>query len=151
MRVIVTGDRNWYCPDLAEAVVNRMLARYCPGLVIVHGGATGVDRSFAEAAEAVGVDQEAHPARWHDLDVPGAVIRQDKRGRAYNANAGPARNAEMLAAGADLVVGFHRAISSSKGTRDMLRRAVEAGVPAYLVSSDKGEPKRVRPGDPRLG
>src|SRR4051794_13516040 len=122
MRVIVTGDRNGYCPELAEQVVNRLLARYGPGLVVVHGGATGIDRAFAEACGALGVEQEAHPARWDELDAPGAVVLTDKRGRPYNANAGPARNAEMLAAGADLVVGFHRAITASKGTRDMLRR-----------------------------
>jgi hypothetical protein len=28
MRVIVTGDRNWYAPELAEQVINRLLARY---------------------------------------------------------------------------------------------------------------------------
>src|SRR4051812_22353892 len=132
MRVIVTGDRNWYSPELAERVVNRLLARYGPSVVVVHGGATGIDRSFAEGCGDVGVEQEAHPARWDWLDAPGAVVRRDNRGRSYNANAGPLRNQEMLEAGADLVVGFHRAIPSSQGTRDMLRRAVDAGVPTDL-------------------
>jgi hypothetical protein len=35
------------------------------------------------------VEQEAHPARRDDLDQPQAVIRQNKHGIAYNANAGP--------------------------------------------------------------
>ena len=74
MRVIVTGNRNWYAPDLAEQVVSRLLVRYGPGLVIVHGGATGIDRSFAEVCDDLGVEQEAHPARWEELDVPGAGI-----------------------------------------------------------------------------
>ena len=81
MRIIVTGDRNWYAPDLAEQVLNRLLLRYGPGLVIVHGGATGIDRSFAEACGELGVEQEAHPAGWDDLDHPEAVIRYDKRNR----------------------------------------------------------------------
>src|SRR5262245_52005376 len=46
MRIIVTGDRNWYAPDLAEQVINRLILRYGPSLVIVHGAATGIDRSF---------------------------------------------------------------------------------------------------------
>src|SRR3954468_13843106 len=100
MRIIVTGDRNWYAPDLAEQVLNRLLVRYEPGLVIVHGGATGIDRSFAEACDDLGVEQEAHPPRWYELDLPGAVIRYDKRNRPYNANAGSIRNAEMIQAGA---------------------------------------------------
>jgi hypothetical protein len=60
MRVLVTGDRRWYAPDLAVRVVNRLLVRYGPGLVIVHGAAEGIDRSFAEACFALGVEQEAH-------------------------------------------------------------------------------------------
>jgi hypothetical protein len=27
MRVIITGDRNWYAPELAAEVVNRLLLR----------------------------------------------------------------------------------------------------------------------------
>ncbi len=122
MRIIVTGDRNWYAPDLAEQVINRLLVRYGPGLVIVHGAATGIDRSFAEACGEIGVDQEAHPARWDELDHPEAAIRYDKRNRPYNANAGPVRNAEMVAAGAEMCLAFHRAIGVSKGTKDCTRR-----------------------------
>jgi hypothetical protein len=48
----------------------------------VHGGATGIDQSFAEACAELGVEQEAHPARWDDLYAPGALIRENKfRGR----------------------------------------------------------------------
>src|SRR3954452_17073993 len=92
MRILGTGDRHWYAPDLAEAVLNRLILRYGPGLVIVHGGATSIDRSFAEACGEMGIDQEAHPARWDELEHPEAVIRYDRRGRPYNANAGPVRN-----------------------------------------------------------
>src|SRR4051794_23917161 len=89
MRIIVTGDRNWYVPDLAEEVLNRLILCYGPGPVIVHGGATGIDRSFAEACGEVGIDQEAHPARWEELDHPEAVIRYRANGTSYNAIAGP--------------------------------------------------------------
>jgi len=150
MRVIVTGDRNWYAPDLAEQVLNRLLLRYGPGLVIVHGAATGIDRSFAEACDEMGVEQEAHPARWEELGAPRAVIRYDKRNRPYNANAGSVRNAEMVAAGAEMCIAFHRAISASKGTKDCARRAIEAGIPTYLINSDAAEPKRLLAGDARL-
>ena len=64
MRIIVTGDRNWYAPDLAEQVLNRLLVRYGSGLLIVHGAATAIDRSFAEACGELGIEPEAHPARW---------------------------------------------------------------------------------------
>jgi hypothetical protein len=150
MRIIVIGDRNWYAPDLAEQVLNRLLLRHGPSLVIVHGGATGIDRSFAEACGEVGIDQEAHPADWGALDHPEAVIRQDSRGRSYNANAGPIRNQEMIDAGAEMCLAFHRAISASKGTKDCARRAIAAGIRTYLVASDQVEPRRLTAGDSRL-
>jgi hypothetical protein len=117
MRIVVTGDRRWYAPELAEQVLNRLLLRYGPDLVIVHDGDTGIDRSFAEACGELGVEQEAHQARWEELDHPEAVIRYDKRNRPYNANAGPIRSGEMVAAGAEMCLAFHRAISASNGTK----------------------------------
>jgi hypothetical protein len=120
MRILVTGDRNWYCLEPAESVVNRVLLRYGPGMVIVHGGATGIDRSFAEACDELGVEQEAHPTRWDDLDHPQAVIRYDKNGRPYNAKAGPIRNGEMVAAGAEMCIAFHRAISASSVAKPVM-------------------------------
>src|SRR4051812_2287146 len=135
MRPLGPGDRHWYAPDLAEQVLNRLILRYGPGLVIIHGDATGIDRSFAEACGELGIDQEAHPARWDELEHPEAVIRYDRRGRPYNANAGPVRNAELVAAGAAMCLAFHRAITASRGTRDCVRRALGAGIPTYLIDS----------------
>lgn len=150
MLILVTGGRSWYVPDLAEQVVSRLLARYGPGLLIVHGAASSIDLSFAEACREQDVEQEAHPARWEDLKHPQAVIRYDKRNRPYNANAGPIRNAEMVATGADLCVALHRAISASKGMKDCARRAIAAGIPTYLIDSERAEPRRLRVGDARL-
>jgi acetylglutamate kinase len=62
MRILVTGDRHWRCDDLAEQIVNRLLARYGPDLVIVHGGAAGVDNAFSKACEKLGVVAEPHLA-----------------------------------------------------------------------------------------
>ncbi|QEH36470.1 hypothetical protein OJF2_50340 [Aquisphaera giovannonii] len=150
MRIIVTGDRNWYAPDLAEQVLNRLMVRYGPDLTIVHGGATGIDRSFAEACGEIGIEQEVHTTRWEELDHPEAVIRYDKRNRPYNANAGPIRNQAMVDAGAKMCLAFHRAISASKGTKDCSRRAIAAGIPTYLIASEAAEPKRLAAGDARL-
>src|SRR3954469_6191128 len=118
MRIIVTGDRNWYALDLTEQVLNRLMVRYGPALVIVHGVAAGIDRSFAEVCGDLGVEQEAHPARWEELDHPEAVIRYRANRTAYNANAVPIRNRAMVNAGAGMCLAFHRAISASKGTKD---------------------------------
>jgi hypothetical protein len=66
----VTGGRRWYAPDLAEQVGNCFLARYGPGLVIVHGGGTGIDAAFVQACDKLGIQHEPHPARWKDLKAP---------------------------------------------------------------------------------
>jgi hypothetical protein len=118
MRVIITGDRNWYAPDLAAEVVKRLLVRYGPDLAIVHGAAPGIDWSFTQACGDLGVKAEVHPARWDLLEVPGAIVRQNKDGLRYNANAGPIRNAAMVAAGAGMCVAFHRYLRQSRGTKD---------------------------------
>lgn len=46
MRIIVTGDREWACLGIAEQVITRLIARYGPGITIVHGACKGVDQSF---------------------------------------------------------------------------------------------------------
>jgi hypothetical protein len=149
MRVIVTGNRHWYAPDLAEKVVNRLVRRYGRGLVIVHGGATGIDQSFAEACTKLGIEQELHPARWDDLDAPGAVIRH-KNGRPYNARAAHARNAAMVAAGAGMCLAFHHFLAGSRTTNDCVRRALAAGIPTYLIDSEEARPRRLRANDALL-
>jgi hypothetical protein len=150
MRVIITGDRRWHAPDLAKGVVYRLLAKHGAGLVIVHGGATGIDESFAQACTELGVEQEAHPADWGDLHAPAAIVRQTKDGMRYNATAGPARNAEMVAAGAGMCIAFHRSLAWSRGTKDCVRRAIEVGIPCYLIDSEQARPRRLRAGDARL-
>lgn len=74
MQIIDAGDGNWYAPDLAGQVISRLLVRYGSGLVIVYGAATGIDCSAAETCGEMGIEQEAHAARWKDLDHPEAVI-----------------------------------------------------------------------------
>ena len=52
-----------------------------PSFPRLHGAATGIDRSFAEACGDLGVAQEAYPTRRDELDHPEAVIRHDERNR----------------------------------------------------------------------
>jgi hypothetical protein len=134
MRILVTRDRFWFCNRLAAAVVRRLVARYGQDIAIVHGAATGVDESFEMACRGLGVKTEPHPADWE---------RFGKR-------AGPRRNQDMIDAGAALCLGFHRSLLASKGTKDCLRQALEAGIPTYLVDPEQGIPVRIRADDPRL-
>jgi hypothetical protein len=128
MRINVAGDRHWAAIDLAEDILNRLLVKYGPNLVIVNGGAPGVDNAFAEAFRGLGVVAESHLAHWKGL---GNI-------------AGPARNREMVESGADMCIAVHGSLATSNGTKDCVRRAFEAGVPTYLVDCDDGIPKRLK-------
>ena len=59
MRIVVAGDKDWSCPDLAARILRRLVARYSRDLVIIHGNETGVDASFAAAATELGIAAEA--------------------------------------------------------------------------------------------
>jgi hypothetical protein len=135
MRVIITGDRAWHCDELATRVVARLVSRYGrDGLVLVHGGAAGVDSSFHRACVFANVAREVYQADWQT---------QGKR-------AGPIRNGVMVAKGADLCIAVHRFLMNSRGTRDCCNQAIAAGIPTRLIDSDDGEPKRLTAEDPRL-
>jgi hypothetical protein len=89
-RILVTGSREW--PDY-DAVWSEIagLALLHPHAVVVHGAhRDGADRFAAQAARAVGLAEEPHPARW----------------KQWNRRAWPFRNAEMVAAGADICLAF---------------------------------------------
>jgi hypothetical protein len=107
--VLVCGGRDY--SDYAR--VAEVLSAIKP-TKIIHGNARGADRLAFEWARENGVPNEAYPAQWHT----------------YGKSAGPIRNRLMLTDGApDLVVAF----PGGKGTADMLRIAVAAGVPTLAV------------------
>lgn len=136
--VILSGDRDWDDPLPVEFMIrglrNRWGARrgYGAGLLVVHGAAPGLDSVAEDLCERMNVDTDPNPADWNR----------------YGPSAGPRRNGEMLKkylASKDchlsLCVGFHNDIMSKtprgnkRGTRDMLDRASNAGVPTLLVSN----------------
>ena len=92
---------------------------------LIHGAASGADGHAAGWASERGVPVAAFPADWGDLSHPEARIKT-AGGRRYDANAGPRRNARMLAEGRpDVVISFR----GGRGTADMIGRAEAVGVP----------------------
>ncbi|MBB4931818.1 hypothetical protein F4561_002638 [Lipingzhangella halophila] len=113
MRIIVTGGRSY----IAHQAIRDVLATYdaTPPPILVHGAASGADRTAAQVATHVlGWPVEEHPADWK------------QHGRA----AGPIRNAAMVSLGADILIAF----PGGKGTADMTRRAQAAGIPVRRVT-----------------
>jgi hypothetical protein len=116
-RVLVTGSRYW--PDrqaVYDALDDALLSAPRRPLIVVHGACrTGADIHAhlwtVSASVTVDVIEEAHPADW------------TTHGKA----AGPIRNQEMVAAGADLVLAFP--LPNSRGTHHTMSLAEAAGIP----------------------
>ena len=58
MRIVVTGDAEWNCPELAASTMRRLIARYGPDITIIVGAEQGVTASFATAANDMGIRVE---------------------------------------------------------------------------------------------
>ena len=136
MRVIVTGSRDW----IDRVTVNQQLSMlnwHAEGsLVVVHGCADGADRIAEQWVHAtrsrgfLGVTEEAHPARWNEFKL----------------SAGPMRNAEMVNAGADLVLAFlnrckkptctRTGIHGSHGAMNCVQLARAAGIKVQVYQGD---------------
>lgn len=111
-RVLVCGGRDYADRDTLYRVLDA--AQHSRGLsVLIEGGASGADALAREWASDRGVQVLTFKADW---------ARLGKR-------AGPERNAHMLEAEPELVIAF----PGGKGTRDMRRRAREAGVMVLTV------------------
>jgi hypothetical protein len=134
MRIVVTGDRFWPCNQLAAKILHRLVARYGPDIVVVHGGDPGVDESFAMACRGLRITVEACLSDWYRAGSP----------------PGPKRNQALIETGADLCIALHRSIATSKRTKDCIRQALAAGIPTFLIEDERAIPRRIEAGDERL-
>lgn len=110
MRVLVCGGRNYENKDQVWKNLER-LRLSCPhdSMIVIQGGAPGADAFARIWCSYNYVPYDNYPADWK------------KHGRA----AGPIRNQRMIDEGhPDLVLAF----PGGRGTADMLKRAVEAGI-----------------------
>lgn len=107
-RILVTGSRDW--PDEA-AIRDALRAEWEPSAVLVHGACpTGADAIASRIWTGAGLPEERHPADW----------------AAHGRAAGPRRNAEMVALGADVCLAFIRA--GSRGASHTAALAERAGI-----------------------
>jgi hypothetical protein len=112
-RLLITGTRHgWEDNDLVRALhwAYWELAAPPQHVLLVHGDARGVDQQAAAYWEAWDMPTEPHPADWAN----------------YPNTAGPLRNSEMVALGADLCLAFPSL--ASKGTYDTMKKARDAGI-----------------------
>lgn len=117
LRILITGSRTWADRDVIRAALveaGRSADVHPQDVTVVHGGARGADRIAGEIAREFGCTVEIHAADW------------DKHGK----SAGHRRNAEMIRAGADMVLAFP--LGESRGTRGCVALAEAAGIPVVV-------------------
>lgn len=143
-RILMTGSREFSHPGTAVEALNASLAllgaKPASAAVLVHGSARGADTLLAQAAEHIGMRTEAHPAQWNQHD---AACPASHHGNPTCKLAGHRRNAEMVSAGADVVLafpthGYHLApgenpANTSRGTWNCAEKAKGAGLPTLVV------------------
>lgn len=116
MKVLICGDRKWSNRERFHQVL-----WWFPITHIVTGGAKGADFMAESYAAVSKIPWQTFEAEWK------------KYGRA----AGPKRNQKMLDEDPDLVIAFHNDIFSSKGTKDMVKRAARAGKDILVATEEK--------------
>lgn len=121
MRVLITGDRKWDDPEPIEAMVDGLDPERD---LVIEGECVGADLLGKEVALSWCISVEGYPAKWDE----------------YGKAAGVIRNQQMLDEGKpDVVWAFHDDLKNSKGTKDMVKRALKARLPVYLVSRPRLE------------
>ena len=117
-RILICGDRDY--KDWMQ--VREYLDTISRTAIIIHGGAKGADSIAGNHATYLNMKVIKYPADW------------DKYGKA----AGVLRNQQMLDEGyPDLVVYFHKDLENSKGTKDMVTRAVDNKI--KTINGETGE------------
>jgi len=119
MRLLICGDRNWQDRSCIKDWIEHAVREYHGNVIVIHGAARGADTIAGLAAKANSLEVIEFPAEWSK----------------YHRAAGVIRNAKMLLEGnPDAVWAFHDKIEESKGTADMIRRALRAGLPVRLIT-----------------
>lgn len=114
-RILVTGSRHWTDREVIRRALSSAWERVGrhPLAILVQGECHlgGADAIAAEVWESWGLPVEGHPA---EMGPDGHVL-------------GPARNKRMVDLGADVCLAFP--LPGSRGTRNCMRLAREAGIP----------------------
>lgn len=155
MRIGVTGSRAWPSESAVwDALSFAAIERVAEGgtLTVMHGACRsqsgeliGADRyahtwcALPPGPLSITVIEEQHPADWNHCHRSCThAPRFHRDGTPFCPMAGPRRNAEMIAAGADLFLAFPLpgARSRSRGTWNCVRAARAADIPVEVIRLD---------------
>jgi len=146
VRIMVTGSREFPIDADGRDQVMRALtgaAELWTGrervndVLLTHGDARGLDRLAAQVAAELGWSVKAVPAQW---STHTAACPDWHHGQIRCRMAGHRRNAEMLDAGQDLVVGFPmhpKDSGGSRGTWGAIAGATKRALPVLILSQGR--------------
>lgn len=119
-RVLICGSRSL---EGSHRVIELVLSFDPTTTTVIHGDARGVDRWAGYCAAAVGCDVVPVPADW----------------KAHGKAAGPIRNQRMLDEEHpdEVFAVVDRPLPESRGTYDMVQRALAAGLPVWVSVEDR--------------
>ncbi len=117
MKIVIFGSRDFKdYPYLKQKMEEILIKHGWEITSVLCGDAQGADALGDRWAKSQKIPVEHFPAKWDDLDTPGAIIKTNKFGKEYNAKAGHDRN-KLMGEEADAGVGFSK--NGSSGTSDM--------------------------------
>lgn len=126
MKTIIAGSRKGASYDDVYKAIQQ-----APWEVttVISGTAKGVDELGELYAANCSIPVERYPARWNDINVPGAVVRTRYNGQPYNVAAGFQRN-QLMANKADALIAVWD--GESRGTKHMIETAKKRGLKIYI-------------------
>lgn len=116
-KIIFCGDRHTSSNYIFEPMIKLELKNLPRYSTIIHGGCTGIDELVDTLARRI--------------DKKFTIIKVDADWT-LGVKAGPIRNKKMLDMNPDYVMAFHQDIKYSKGTKNMMQLAHDAGLPVYI-------------------
>lgn len=122
-RLLICGDRFWINYPRVLTCVRKAHGTE-PIDVIIEGECRGADKMGRKAGEEIGLSVDAGTILPFPADWKGKGLA-----------AGPIRNQQQLVEGKPTEVwAFHNRLTNSTGTRDMVNRALRAGLPVYNIT-----------------
>lgn len=130
----IAGSRDIYDYSLIDKAMQMHNIKLEDIKEIISGGAKGVDTNAQKFAEFHKIKFKEYPAKWDDLKVKDALVRQGKFGK-YNARAGFLRNS-LMAEKADKLLAI---TNGSKGTEHMIKCMKKLNKEIFVYEIDKPE------------
>lgn len=138
MKIAIIGDRTITDPKILEDAIK---ASGFTITEVVSGGAKGADTLAENWAKKNKIPIKVFKPNWDDLTAEGAIVKErvnpfNKKMEKYNANAGFARNSDIINY-ADGVIAL-QTNGDTNGTQDSVKKAKTRNIPVYIHEDESG-------------